>query len=289
MSQQRPQLIDQAALSRNRARARPEAARFLVDAARDEIEERLIDVNREFTKPALVTAFPKLWDGFLPDALRAFPDETLSLEAGRHDLVIHAMALHWAEDPIGQLIQCARALEPDGLLLLACLGGETLHELRASLAQAETEISGGLSPRVAPMAEIRDLGQLLSRAGLALPVADTFRLRASYASIGTLARDLRDMGETNALATRLRRPSSRAVFERAELLYRAAFPADDGRMAATFDLMFLTGWKPHASQQKPLRPGSAETRLADALKTDEFNETGAPVMEPLLDPHVEKR
>ncbi len=289
MSKPRPSLVDQAALARNRARDVPEAARFLVDAAQDELQERLIDVNRTFTAPALVTAFPALWDGFLPEAQRVAPSERLDLQGGNHDLVIHAMALHWAEDPVGQIIQCTRALRPDGLFLAVCLGGETLHELRASLGQAETAVTGGLSPRVAPMAEIRDLGQLLGRAGLALPVADAQRLNVSYPNLRALAHDLRAMGEGNALASRLRRPTRPAVFAQAEKIYSDAFPSAPGRLAATFDLMFLTGWKPHLSQQKPLRPGSAEARLAEALNTREFDETGAPVLDPLLDQPAQKR
>ena len=288
MSTPRKTLIDLAALARNRARATPQAARFLVDAARDELQERLIDVNRTFTAPVLVTTFPALWDGFLPQAPRVAPGETLALTPDSHDLVIHAMALHWAEDPVGQLIQSARALRPDGLFLGVCLGGETLHELRACLGQAETEVAGGLSPRVAPMAEIRDLGQLLGRAGLALPVADALRLTASYRNISALAHDLRAMGEGNALNARLRRPTRRAVFARTEALYAASFPAGPDRITATFDLLFLTGWKPHSSQQQPLRPGSAEARLAEALETREFDETGAAVLDAQLDQPTEK-
>ncbi|MEM9755652.1 MAG: methyltransferase domain-containing protein, partial [Pseudomonadota bacterium] len=230
--------------------------------------------------PALITPYPTLWADLWPGASRIAPQETLAIAPGAHDLVVHAMALHWAEDPVGQIIQAARALRPDGLLLAICLGGETLHELRAALAQAETETRGGLSPRVAPMAEIRDLGHLLQRAGLALPVADTVRLRASYPSMAALVRDLRAMGETNALAGRERRPTPRRLFDRAEAMYRAAFPAGPGRIAATFDLMCLTGWAPHASQQKPLRPGSAKARLSDALRVPEFDETGAALAPP---------
>jgi len=280
MHQPRPPLIDQSALRKNRTRANPEAARFLIDAARDELQERLIDVNRSFTSPALVTAFPSMWAGFLPDAPRLTATETLPFSPDGHDLIVHAMALHWAEDPVGQVIQCARALKPDGLFVAACFGGDTLTELRACLGQAETEITGGLSPRIAPMAEIRDLGQLLGRAGLSLPVADTVRLKASYPDLMALARDLRAMGETNALAARLRHPTQRAVFRRAQELYEGSFGDASGRLPATFDLVFLTGWRPHASQQKPLRPGSANARLAEALNTQEFTETGTPVLDP---------
>ncbi|MEM9317683.1 MAG: SAM-dependent methyltransferase [Pseudomonadota bacterium] len=280
MSQLRPALIDQPALALKRKRAAPGAARFLADTARDELQERLIDVNRVFTKPALITPLGAFWQGFLPAAPRIAPGEALAITPGAHDLVIHALALHWAEDPVGQIVQASRGLSPDGLFLAVCLGGETLQELRASLGQAEAEITGGMSPRVAPMAEIRDLGQLLGRAGLALPVADTLRQTASYPDLHALARDLRAMGETNALAARLRRPTRRAVFARAAEIYAANYPAPNGRITATFDLMFLAGWRPHASQQKPLRRGSAATRLSEALHTDEFDETGAPVLDP---------
>ncbi|MBF9031275.1 SAM-dependent methyltransferase [Rhodobacterales bacterium HKCCE3408] len=275
MTEARPQLVDPEALARHRRRARPEAARFLHDAARDELDERLIDVNRSFTTPALVTPFPDLWDDFLPDAPRVAPDETLALEPGAHDLVVHAMALHWSEDPLGQIIQCTRALQPDGLFLAVCLGGTTLTELRASLAQAEAELTGGISPRVAPMAEIRDLGALLQRAGLALPVADSLALTATYSGLPALARDLRAMGETNALAARLRHPTPKTLFARAGAHYAQSFPAEENRIRTTFELVFLTGWRPHESQPKPLRPGSAAHRLADALGVTEFDETGA--------------
>lgn len=282
MTQARPQdrqpLVDSRALDRRRARARPDEARFLHDAACDEIKERLIDVNRSFTSPALITAFPELWAEAIPGTKAVAPADILDLAPGAHDLVIHAMALHWAEDPVGQIVQCRRALAPDGLFLCACLGGESLQELRASLGQAEIEVSGGLSPRVAPMAELRDLGGLVQRAGLALPVADSQRLTATYPDLFALMSDLRAMGETNALAARLRHPTRRAVFDRAAALYAEAYPAAGGRIRATFELMFLTGWAPHDSQQAPLRPGSARTRLADALDTTEFDETGVPAL-----------
>lgn len=226
-------------------------------------------VNRRFTAPAVVTPFAGPWQGVLAGAEIVADDELLALEPGRFDLVVHAMGLHWANDPVGQLIQCRRALRPDGLLLAVALGGQTLHELRAALSQAESEITGGLSPRVAPMAEIRDLGGLLQRAGLSLPVADSVPLVAEYRDLTHLMHDLRAMGETNALAARLRRPTRRAVFTRAETLYRAHFPGRDGRLRATFDLVCLTGWAPDESQPKPLRPGSAQARLADALNTRE--------------------
>lgn len=178
------------------------------------------------------------------------------------------MALHWADDPVGQIIQCARALRPDGLFIGAMLGNQTLCEMRQALALAEADVTGGLSPRVLPMGEVRDLGNLLARAGLALPVADLVRLPASYRDLIHLAHDLRAMGETNAIAGRLRRPTRREVFARAAAIYADRFPdpGDPTRIRATFDLVFLTGWAPAANQQKPLRPGSARMPFADALK-----------------------
>lgn len=271
-----PILTDAAALSRNRARAARAPALFLHERTAEEIEERLNEVNRRFTAPAVVTPFPQLWRGRLPGA-RILPEaEVLALEPGAHDLVVHALCLHWAVDPVGQIVQARRALRPDGLFLGALFGGQTLAELRAALAQAEAEVTGGLSPRVLPMAEIRDLGALLQRAGLALPVADGVRTEVRYDSALALMRDLRAMGEGNALAGRLRRPTRRAVILRAAAIYAEAWPAPEGRVRATFETIFLTGWAPHDSQQKPLRPGSAVQRLADALGTTERSATPGP-------------
>ncbi|WP_170546477.1 methyltransferase domain-containing protein [Ruegeria arenilitoris] len=263
-----PSLFDRLALTRHRARAQDDAL-FLHHAAMDEVQDRLTMVNKTFTAPAVVTPFAQVWQVVLPGARIVADDEVLDLTPGAHDLVIHAMALHWANDPVGQLIQCHRALRPDGLLLVVCLGGETLHELRAALGQAEIEIAGGLSPRIAPMAELRDLGGLLQRAGLALPVADTARLTAEYRDLTHLMRDLRAMGETNSLSGRVKHPTRRQVFARAQQIYADHFTTPQGRLAATFELICLTGWSPDDSQQKPLRPGSAKARLADALGAKE--------------------
>ena len=264
-----PQLTDRQALCRNRARAARAPALFLHEAARDEIHDRLAIVNKEFTKPAIVTGFPDFWAEALPGATLVDDAETLALDPGAHDLVIHAMALHWANDPVGQLIQCRRALAPDGFFLGVLFGGETLHELRAALAQAESDVTGGLSARVAPMAEIRDLGALMQRAGYALPVADSVPLTAAYRSARHLIHDLRAMGETNALTSRPRRFTRRSVMSRAETLYASNFPHGADRVQATFDLIFLTGWAPDPSQPQPLRPGSASASLAEALGTRE--------------------
>lgn len=262
-------LTDRTALIRNRARAMSEPVTFLHDAARGEIEDRLALVKKSFRNPALVRGFAAVWDGFFPGARLIDDHETLPLEPSAHDLIVHAMCLHWADDPVGQLIQARRALLPDGLFLGVMLGGETLHELRASLAQAEADLFGGLSPRVAPMAEIRDLGALLQRAGYALPVADSVRLTASYASPYALMRELRFMGEGNALHLRRRTLSSKALFARACEIYVDSYGTVDGRVPATFELIVLTGWAPDASQPQPLRPGSATQRLADALGAEE--------------------
>jgi SAM-dependent methyltransferase len=268
-----PPLTDRRALVRNRTRAvaRPDHldALFLHKIALADLQERLIEVNRTFTSPAIVTGFPKFWRDFLPNAMLAPDDEVLALAAGSHDLVIHAMSLHWANDPVGQLVQCRRALRPDGLCIAVFPGGETLNELRSSLAEAETLVTGGLSPRVLPMGEIRELGALMQRAGFALPVADTVTQMTEYRGLSGLYRDLRAMGETNALSARLRRFTSPRVFTAADAVYRANFATAEGHLKATFELMFLTGWAPHDSQQTPLRPGSAKARLADALQVPE--------------------
>ncbi|WP_343080374.1 methyltransferase domain-containing protein [Ostreiculturibacter nitratireducens] len=265
-----PALTDRAALARQRARAaRRGVELFLHREAAAEIEERLNEVNRTFTAPAVVTCFPEPWREILPQA-KIVPDaEVLDLEAGAHDLVIHALSLHWANDPVGQLVQCRRALKADGLLLAVLFGGQTLHELRASLAEAESGLTGGLSPRILPMGEIRDLGALLQRAGFALPVADAVKMTVTYQTAFHLMAELRAMGEGNALAARARRAAPRALFPEAARIYAENYAAPEGRVRATFELIYLTGWAPHESQQKPLRPGSAAARLAEALGTEE--------------------
>jgi SAM-dependent methyltransferase len=264
-------LTDPVALTRNRARARKiGAALFLHKIAADEIKERLFEVNKSFTNPVVVTPFPEIWQDFLPNLAVVSPDERLDLALGAHDLVIHALCLHWSDDPVGQLVQCRRALMPDGLLFCLTFGGQTLHELRSALAEAESRMTGGLSPRVLPMGEIRDMGALLQRAGLALPVADGFTQTVRYRDLLHLARDLRAMGEGNALAGRLRNPTRRSVIEAATGIYAANFADAEGRIPATFDIIALTGWAPHEAQQKPLRPGSAAHRLADALNSPNF-------------------
>jgi SAM-dependent methyltransferase len=260
-----PRLVDPAALARNRARA---TALFLHERIAGEIEERLGEVNRAFTAPAVVTPFPAVWRPRLPDALILPEAELLDLAPGRHDLVVHALCLHWANDPVGQIVQCAGALAPGGLFLAALFGGQTLAPLRAALAEAEVAETGGLSPRVLPMAEIRDLGGLLQRAGLARPVADMVPVPVSHADPLALMRDLRAMGEGNALAGRLRRPTRRGVILGAAARYRAACGLADGRVLTRFEVVVLTGWAPPAGRPPPLRPGSATPAPADAPPRD---------------------
>ncbi|WP_316013714.1 methyltransferase domain-containing protein [Roseobacter sp. HKCCA0434] len=265
-------LFDPAALAAHRARTERAGtvATFLHEIAADEVSERLVEVNRRFTDAVVIGPQAALWaDAVAPGARQVAAAEVLDLAEGSADLIVHGLALHWAEDPVGQLVQMRRALRPDGLMIAAMFGGQTLAELRTAFAEAETRVEGGLSPRVAPMGEIRDLGGLLQRAGFALPVADSLPLKVDYADPLALMRDLRAMGETNAMAARrrggLRRETLGAVVE----TYFDQYARDDGRVLATFEIVFLTGWAPAENQQQPLRPGSAKARLADALKVPE--------------------
>ena len=204
-------------------------------------------------------------------ALRVAADEeALPFADGSLDLIVSALALQFVNDLPGALIQIRRALKPDGLFLAALIGGDSLTELREAFAQAESEIEGGVSPRVAPFADVRELGALLQRAGFALPVVDSDRLTVRYESVFALMRDLRRMGATNVLTERRRAPLRRATLQRMAEIYAQRFADPDGRVRATFEIVWLSGWVPHESQQKPLRPGSARQRLADALGTKEI-------------------
>ena len=263
-----PKIFDRQSLSRQRNRANIAAADFLHQSAIDEIDERLKEVNRTFTNPAVVTGHPTLWSKF---GKPVQDDDTLDLAANQHALVIHGLCLHWSNDPVAQLIQCRRALLPDGLFMCALFGGQTLSELRISLAEAESSLTGGLSPRVSPMAEIRDLGGLLQRAGFAMPVADLVATKVEYQSSLHLMKELRQMGETNAMGARPRSLTSRALLMDASQRYFDGFGTESGGIIATFDVIFLTGWAPSPDQPKALRPGSATNRLADALDTTEHN------------------
>lgn len=266
-----PLLFDAATVARHRERAmRMKGDAFLLEEVSGGLAERLATVNRQFEDGVNIEGRAKLpagvkrWDVVTPGA-----QDALGLAPEHYDLVVSALSLHLANDLPGILAQIRRALKPDGLFLAALFGGDTLFELRDSFAAAEIETTGGISPRVAPFADVRDLGGLLQRAGFALPVADVERTTVLYRSFGDIARDLRLHGETNALGGRRRKPLSRAMLAAMLAHYHAHHADADGRLRATFDIVYLTGWAPHRNQQKPLQPGSARTRLAEALGTSE--------------------
>lgn len=200
----------------------------------------------------------------------AADEEALPFADGSLDLVVSALTLQFVNDLPGVLIQIRRALKPDGLFLAALAGGDSLTELRSAFAAAESEVEGGGSPRVAPFADVRELGGLLQRAGFALPVVDSERLVVRYDSALALMRDLRRMGATNILRERRRKPLRRGTLERVTEIYADRFSDPDGRVRATFEIIWLSAWASHENQQKPLKPGSAAQRLADALGTSEI-------------------
>lgn len=198
-------------------------------------------------------------------------EEFLPLAENSLDLVISNLSLHWVNDLPGALAQIRRAIRPDGLLLATLFGGETLRELRTAFLEAEMETSGGVAPRISPFTDVRDAGNLLTRAGFALPVVDADIITVTYGDMFKLMADLRAMGETNAVIERRKMPTRRETFLRAAEFYHTHFADERGRLKATFQIITMTAWSPHASQQKPLRPGSATTRLADALATQEVS------------------
>jgi SAM-dependent methyltransferase len=291
-----PLLFDRALHRRRLDRAAPgyAAASFLKERAALDAVERLEAIMRSFAVAVdlgardgafrrLLAASPArgrvglLVEADLSPAMLAgrpgpslaVDEERLAFAPESLDLVVSTLALHWTNDLPGALIQIRRALRPDGLFLGAILGGATLTELRQALLQAETELHGGAGPRVSPFADVMDAAHLLQRAGFALPVADIDHVEVAYPDALALIRDLRRMGETNVLCERPRRPLSRALLARAGEIYAERFARQDGRVVASFDIVTMTGWAPHESQQKPLRPGSAKMRLADALHTRE--------------------
>jgi SAM-dependent methyltransferase len=288
-----PALFDRQLLRARRRRARAGGfANFLLDRVAAELGERLGTVLRTFDvavdlgTPTDAVRRVLAQSGKIativaaePDAIRldaAFPriaadEEALPFADGALDLVVSALSLQFVNDLPGTLIQIRRALKPDGLLLAALIGGDSLTELREAFAAAESEIEGGLSPRVAPFADLREVGALMQRAGFALPVVDSDRLTVRYDNPFALMRDLRAMGATNVLSERRRAPLKRATLTRMAEIYAARFADADGRLRATFEIAWLSGWAPHESQQKPLRPGSAKQRLADALGTQEIS------------------
>ena len=302
MSDAIPKLFDMCALRWNRQRAAAcyDKFAFLKDEAALRLADRVDLMRRNFDLCLDLGAHDgRLWqhlaplgkirtivqsdpaakfsNKFFPNninhtaALFAVHDFTILPFADKSfDAVFSCLNFHWVDDLPGLFAQIRRLLRPDGLCLVNLLGGDSLHELRASLIAAEQEISGGFSPRCAPMVDIRDVGGLLTRAGLALPVADSDRLTVYYPDMFRLMKDLRGMGEQNVLMGRLRHPTKRAVFLRAAEIYQEKFGQGNGTIPASFEIITLTGWAPHESQQKPLRPGSAGTRLASAVESDEI-------------------
>ncbi|PIB26540.1 SAM-dependent methyltransferase [Amylibacter kogurei] len=263
-----PKIFDTEALAMHRQRATcgDQGDWFLHDYAIDVVQERLQEVNRTFTDPTIIGWQGAQWNKKLGLSATVIPDtDTLDLMPNSCDLIIHALSLHWSNDPVGQLVQMNRALRPDGLMIAVMFGGQTLQELRIAFAQAESRVLGGISPHIAPMGEIRDLGGLLQRAGYALPVADAIDVNLSYQTPMHLMRELRGMGETNALMQRQKSPMRRDVLSAMIDEYQSTFATPDGRVNATMEFVFLTGWAPSDTQQKPLRPGSAQSRLAQAL------------------------
>ncbi|HEY8190083.1 MAG TPA: methyltransferase domain-containing protein, partial [Micavibrio sp.] len=198
-------------------------------------------------------------------------EEFLPFAAGSLDLVLSPLALHSVNDLPGTLLQIRQALKPDGLFMAALLGGETLHELRQAAAEAEMNLRGGLSPRIFPFADKPQMGSLLQRAGFSLPVVDSEIVTVTYEDAFKLMRDIRMMGEGNAIIKRDRSYAGKALFMETARLYQERFSGPGGCIEATFEVIFLIGWSPHESQQKPLKPGSATSRLADILCTDEIN------------------
>ena len=268
-----PILFDRALLRARMDRARRGGpATFLLDRVAEDMADRLLAVTRGFSDVAEIWPPGELLrtpvaDRFKSIARVEFSEpETLPLKPESLDLAVSALALQFANDLPGVLSQIRRALKPDGLLLAAMVGGDTLTELRQSFAAAEAECEGGVSPRVAPFADLRDIGGLLQRAGLALPVTDVDRVVVRYDSAFALMADLRRMGATNVLVERRRTPTRRATMLRMAQIYAERFADPDGRIRATFDVIWLSGWAPHESQPKPLRPGSAKASLEAAVK-----------------------
>ncbi|WP_226893544.1 methyltransferase domain-containing protein [Nisaea sediminum] len=289
-------VFDRKQVRRNRDRAAPGYAAhdFLKREIRERVLDRMGDIQRRFPRLLDLGSHgglprreldPKLgveWIVSLDPSERfagtaastgpsvAAEEELLPFAPASFDAIVSTLSLHWVNDLPGALVQARQCLKPDGLFLGAMLGGETLHELRAALTAAETEVLGGAGPRVSPFAELQDAAGLMQRAGFALPVVDSDLLTVTYENVFLLMHELRGMGEGNAIAARRKGMTPKSVFLRAAEIYHDRHAGPDGRIPASFQILYLTGWAPHASQQKPLRPGSAAHRLADALGATEL-------------------
>ena len=273
-----PLLFDPAALALQRRRAAARPADFLLRHAAEDMADRLAAVLRRFEAAAEIGPLLPLLGETLRPALTAswqgadIANEVLALAPGSIDLALSALSLQFVNDLPGMLSQIRRALKPDGLLMAVLVGGASLSELREAFSQAELEVEGGVSPRVAPFADVRDMGGLLQRAGFALPVVDSDTLTVRYDNAFALMADLRAMGATNVMTQRRKSFTRRATLVRMAEIYQERFSDPDGRIRATFELIWISGWVPHESQQKPLQPGSAKARLADALGVKEHRE-----------------
>lgn len=280
-----PDLFDQMALHRNlsRAAANGNLPSFLDNAATTELIDRFESISRRFSEIAIVShdashivgaIKPRLSSNCTITEISMLAEDGIflnnpNLPPQAFDCIFVCPGLEWANDLPGSLTRLHRALKPDGVMLAAMLGGESLHELRSSWLQAETMLIAGASPRVAPFCDVRDAGGLLQRAGFALPVVDTDRLTVRYSNALELVRDLKAHGLSNIMTERHRSLVTPNLMATACAHYGQKFADPDNRVRATFQLIYLTGWSPHESQPKPLRPGSAKTRLADALKVHE--------------------
>ena len=287
-------LFDRALLGQRRRRARALGpATFLVDRVAEDMAERLSTVRRTFEvavdlgTPSDAVRHAILGAGVIGRIVAAVPEtgsprddrapvivadeERVPFRDASLDLVVSGLALQFVNDLPGALVQIRRTLKPDGLFLAALAGGDTLTELRQAFAAAEAEVEGGASPRVAPFADVRTMGALLQRAGFALPVTDVDHVGVRYESPLALMHDLRRMGATNMLSERRRSALRRKTLARLLQIYSDRFADSDGRVRASFDIIWLSGWAPHESQQQPLQPGSARMRLADALGTSELS------------------
>lgn len=301
-------VFDRAVLRGRRDKAAPHLAEadFLLRESAARLADRLLDVTRPFPLAldlgchsgqlaSCLTDHPRIGHLIQSDlspamarvartltnrAAFAADEEALPLADGSLDLVISNLSLHWVNDLPGTLTQIRRTLKPDGLFLATLFGLETLRELRTALLEAETETAGGVTPRVSPFVDVRDAGNLLTRAGFTLPVADVESIMVTYADMFKLMADLRAMAETNAVLERRKTFSRRATFLKAAEIYAQRFPAANGRIPATFQIVTLTAWAPHPSQPKPARRGSATVRLADALDSTEMG-AGESVPRPL--------
>jgi NADH dehydrogenase [ubiquinone] 1 alpha subcomplex assembly factor 5 len=292
-----PKIFDRALLRDRRRRAAPgmQDHAFLLERFCDDVAERLALIKRTFSDALVIGAHGSSMGDVLAAvgvkrivAMETMPEllptkgwsvvgdeEALPFAAATFDLIIAPLTLQFINDLPGALLQINRCLQPDGLFIGGVLGGATLQELRRAWLDAEVEVTGGVSPRVAPFADVRDLGSLLQRAGFALPVVDSDAVRVRYANPLALMQDLRGMGAGNVLSDRRRVPVTRRLLMRACEIYTERFADADGRVPATFEMLVMTAWAPHASQQKPLKPGSATARLADALGTTEARLPGS--------------